>query len=242
MLRIVCKQNFDFKLVPEIVFGLFPLDKWLIHSGWWNNILVLIYEDILGMSPGNNFSIIRIYRLSFQKRFDWTKWFLEFFFFAKYYPKNCYDFLIIIKNSWWMMTVSLLKAFSIFAWLEKMNFNTLSISLELISIAWYRFLIWFEHSEVMKNTVFWVFLFITDEKQEKEKSYFLTVILRKLLINELESFWITFIMIVNCSSYLFFLKNDLLKIILTLVSLFLEGYILIRGKDWSMTTDAKSNK
>ena len=206
MLRIVCKQNFDFKLVPEIVFGLFPLDKWLIHSGWWNNILVLIYEDILGMSPGNNFSIIRIYRLSFQKRFDWTKWFMEFFLFAKYYPENCCDFLIIIKNSWWMMTISLLKAFSIFSWLEKMNFNTLSISLELISIAWYRFLIWFEHSEVMKNTVFWVFLFITDEKQEKEKSYFFTVILRKLLINELESFWITFIMIVNCSTYFFFLK------------------------------------
>ena len=137
MLRIVWKQNFDFKLVPEIVFGLFPLDKWLIHSGWWNNILVLIYEDILGMSPGNNFSIIRIYKLSFQKHFDWTKWFLEFFLFAKYYPENCCDFLIIIKNSWWMMTVSLLKAFSIFAWLEKMNFNTLSISLELISIAWY---------------------------------------------------------------------------------------------------------
>ena len=204
--------------------------------------LFLFYEDILGMSHGNNFSIIRIYRLSFQKRFDWTKWFLEFFLFAKYYPENCCDFLIIIKNSWWMMTVSLLKAFSIFSWLEKMNFNTLSISLELISIAWYRFLIWFEHSEVMKNTVFWVFLFITDEKQEKEKSYFFTIILRKLLINELESFRITFIMIENCSVYFFFLKNDLLKIILTLVSLFLEGYILICGKDWSMTTNAKSNE
>ena len=48
----------------------------------------------------------------------------------------------------------------------------------------------------------------------------------------------------DCELFSLFLlsKNDLLKIILTLVSLFLEGYILIRRKDWSMTADAKSNE